>query len=462
MKSAVIFLAALVAASSAYGQGNETRLLPPYQKIHLQNGMTLLLMEQHEVPITSFNVIVRTGSVADPKGKEGLASLTAELLRKGTATRPADRIADGLDFIGAEFDVEASQDFTTVSAEFLTKDLGQGLDLLAEMLIEPSFPQAEFDKLVQQRISGIRSAKDQASGVIARYFNAFLYGSHPYARPVGGDETSLAAIRREDVTAFHHTYYIPANIVIAGAGDFEVAAMRRLLEQRFGSWPAKTPPRIELPRVEIPAGRRALLVDKPDSTQTYFYIGHTGISRTHPDRVAIAVINTLFGGRFTSRLNTALRVDSGLTYGASSRFDQRSQTGPFFISSYTRNETTEQAIATALEVLQTLHQEGVTASELESVKTYLKGQFPPTVETSDRLAATIAQLEFYGLDSTDIDSYYEKIDAVNIDRAQRIISMYFPLQEWSMVLVGKAAEIHSAVSKYAPALTIRSINDSGF
>jgi predicted Zn-dependent peptidase len=436
--------------------------LPPYTKLQLKSGMTVLLMEQHEVPIVSFNILVKTGSAADPRGKEGLASLTAELLRKGTGRRTAEQVSSDLDFIGGEFSMNAAADFTTGSAEFLKKDLREGLDLLSDILLDPVFPQAEVTKLAEQRIDGIKSAKDRADSVIGRYFAAYLYGQHPYARPVGGDERSLLAITRADILNFYATHYVPANVILAAAGDFDIAEMRALIEQRFNGWPSKNPPVIQIDSPAPVQGKRLLLVDKPDSTQTYFYIGNVGITRTNPDRTAIAAVNTIFGGRFTSRLNTALRVDSGLTYGARSGFEQRKAAGPFLISTYTRNASTEQAIDMALAILTTLHRDGITEAELASTKEYMKGQFPPTIETPDQLAATIVRLEFYGLDNSDINSYFAQIDAVTIESARRIIKQYFPLENLVFVLIGKASEIQGIVKNYAPVIETRAITQPGF
>jgi len=464
IKRALLFLClcASVPAADSMAAENASVKLPQYTKVQLRNGLTLLLMEQHEVPIVSFNIIVKTGSVADPQALPGVASLTAELLRKGTRTRSSDQVSAELDFIGGQFAMNATTDFTAGSAEFLKKDLAKGMVLMADILLNPVFPQEEVVKLIQQRIDGIKSAKDRADSVIGRYFATYLYGKHPYAKPVGGDETSLAAITRADVQKFYDTNYVPGNTIIAAAGDFTAAEMRAMVEQYFNAWPSGNPPTVQ---IEAPApvqGKRLLLVDKPDSTQTYFYIGNTGIGRTNPDRVGIAVVNTIFGGRFTSRLNTALRVDSGLTYGARSAFDQRKVAGPFLISTYTRNSSTEQAMDMALKVLSALHQDGITEKELSSVKEYMKGQFPPTIETSDELAATIARLEFYGLDESDVNSYFTKIDAVTIPETRRLIRQYFPLDNLVFVLIGKASEIQPVVKKYAPVVDTKPITQPGF
>ncbi len=436
--------------------------LPPFTKARLANGMTLLLMEQHEVPIVSFSIIVKSGSITDPNGKEGLASLTAELLRKGTRTRSSDQISADLDFIGGEFAMTANTDYSTGSAEFLKKDIREGMDLMTDILLSPTFPQDEVKKLIEQRIDGIKAAKDRADSVIGRYFSAYLYGKHPYAKPVGGDERSLATLTRDDVQKFYEANYVPANTILAVSGDFAAAEMRSMIDQRFGAWPSKNVPAVKFEEPTAVPGKRLLLVDKPDSTQTYFMIGNTGISRTNPDRVAIAVVNTVFGGRFTSRLNTALRVDSGLTYGARSQFDQRKVPGPFLISTYTKNSTTGEAIDMALKVLATLHEKGITETELSSTKAYMKGQFPPTIETTDALAATLARLEFFGLDESDINSYFSKIDAVTMADTRRVIEKYFPKENLVFVLIGKAGEIQPMVKKYATTIDTKTINQAGF
>ena len=464
IRSLLIVLSALFLFSCPLLAAEENSVrLPPYSKVQLENGMTLLLMEQHEVPLISFHIIVKeAGSIVDGRGKEGLASLTADLLRKGTSTRTAEEISTELDFIGGEFDMNASQDFTSGSAEFLKKDIRVGVDLVADVILNPVFPPAEVTKLIEQRVNGIKSAKDRAETVISRYFYKYLYGEAAYARPVNGDERSLADITREDIQKFYAENYIATNVTLAVAGDFATEEMRKLLEERFKAWPGgKWMVRDYAPRPPV-HGKRLLLVDKPDSTQTYFYIGNFGISRTYPDRVAIGLVNTLFGGRFTSRLNTALRINSGLTYGARSTFDQLRMQGPFMIASYTRNETTEKALDMTLEVLSNFREKGVTQTELDSARAYLKGQFPPTIETTDRLAAMIAHLQFYGLDEAEINSYYAKLDAVTLAEANQIIKQYFPVEDLVFVLIGKASEIQSTAKKYAPTVDVKTITQPGF
>jgi DNA-directed RNA polymerase len=364
--------------------------------------------------------------------------------------------------VGGQFITDVASDYASVSVQVMKKDTATGLDLLSDALLNATFPQEEVAKLVQQRVDAIKSDKDQALAVLPLYFDAFLYGTHRYARPRDGDEKSLPTITRDAVVKFYRADFTPANTILAVVGDFDRAEMERVLSQRFGSWTGRQAAAVDLPDQADVKGKRLLLVDKPDATQTYYSIGNVGVTRTNPDRVSIRVVNTVFGGRFASMLNTELRIRSGLTYGARSYFDQRKARGPFVISSYTRTETTEKAMDLTLEVVKRLHEKGFSRDELELAKSYIKGQFPPTVETSEQLASQLAQLEFYGLDEHEIDDFYAKIDAMTLEDAQRVIRQYFPLDNLVFVVIGKAAEISPVVGKYAPQMKTLSINEAGF
>lgn len=238
--------------------------------------------------------------------------------------------------------------------------------------------------------------------------------------------------------------------------------MRKRLENTFGAWPSRSVAPVVIPATPPEKGKRLLLIDKPDATQTYFAIGNIGIAVNDPDRVAIRVVNTIFGGRFTSELNEALRVESGYTYGAGSFFDSHKEPGPFEIGSFTKNATTVPAMDLALDVLQKLHQNGVTAQQLASAKSYIKGQYPPNIETSAQLARRIAYDEFYGLTDDEVNKLEERVDAVTPEMARQVIEKHFPLDNLVFVLIGKASEIRPLVSKYAAKMDQRSISDPGF
>jgi zinc protease len=451
---AVLFLASSAAAQTLH--------MPPHEKYVLKNGLTVLLLEKHGVPMINLYAIVKTGSAADPAGEDGLASVTAGLLRKGTKTRTAQQFAADLDYIGGAFEADSGADFGSVNAEFLTKDLTPGLDLFSDALLHPTFPQGEVEKLLAQVVDGVRGAKDDPQQVLGLYYYGYLYGTHSYGRPAGGDEVSLQRIKRDAIVKFYETNYTPANTLLAVAGEFNGAEMRKKLEDVFGGWPAHTVAVPPIPAAADVKSKRLLLVDKDDATQTYFAFGNVGIARNDPDRVAIRVVNTIFGGRFTSELNEALRVESGYTYGASSFFDSRKAPGPFGVFSFTKNETTTPAIDLAVQVLQKLHKQGVTDEQLKSAKSYIKGQYPPNIETSRQLAQIIATHEFYGLGDDEINQLEARVDAVTPEMAKQVIQKHFPSENLVFVLIGKASAIGPAVEKYAEKRDARAISEPGF
>ena len=440
----------------------QTLHMPPHEKYVLKNGLTVLLLEKRGVPMINVFAIVKTGAAADPAGQSGLASITAGLLRKGTKTRTAQQFAADLDYIGGEFEAEAGADFSSISAEFLSKDLQRGFAVFSDALLHPTFPQAEVEKLLAQSVDAVRGAKDDPQQVLGLYYDGYLYGTHPYGRPAGGDEASLPRVKRDAIVKLYEGNYAPGNTVLAVAGEFNGAEMREKLEEIFGGWPARAVAPEAIAATALVKGKRLLLVNKDDATQTYFAMGNVGIARNDPDRVAIRVVNTIFGGRFTSELNEALRVESGYTYGASSFFDSRKAPGPFGIFSFTKNETTAPAIDLALKVLQKFHKDGVTDQQLKSAKSYIKGQFPPNIETSKQLAQIIATYEFYGLGDDEINQLEARVDAVTPETAKQVIQKHFPAENLVFVLIGKASAIRAAVEKYAEKRDAREIAAPGF
>jgi len=453
--------AAAIAPAAARADVPPPTLVPAYERTVLPNGLTVLLLEHHEIPLVHFDIVVRAGSMTDPAGKEGLADLTFALLRKGTQRYSSEQLADELDFLGATLDGGVGHESAELQAEFLAKDVDAGLELLAEVLLRPTFPEAEVRKLVDLNVNGIREMKDNPRTVIGRYYDGFLFGSHAYARPVDGTETSVAALQVGDVKRFHADFVHPGATILSVAGDFAAADMRRKIEATFGGWKAAP---VSAPATAAPApskGRRVLLVDKPDATQTYFRIGNLGIERGNADEPSLEVVNTIFGGRFTSWLSTELRIKSGLSYNAHSAFVRRRAPGSFYISSFTRTDDTGKAVDLALEVLERLHRTGPSEEELQSSKNYIRGQYPPDFETAGQLAGAAADLEFYGLDRDTINGFTQRTDAVTLTEAKRVIAKRYPRKDLAIVLVGQAAKVRKIASKYG-AVTEKRTADPGY
>ncbi len=462
----------LFSGMGAFAQSTSAKIVPPpprpyvlpaYERVVLPNGLTVLLLEKHEVPLASATLLLRSGSVADPADKEGTAALTAALLRKGTATRTADQISSDADSIGMLYSAGATLDATSVSIDFLKKDQAAALALLTDVVLHPAFAPAEVTKLVAQQGDAVRAAKDQPQAVLPLYYRKFLYGGHPYGRPTMGDEVSLKGITRDDILAFYKMNYTPGNAILAVAGDFDAKAMRAALQSSFGGWQGKAPAPVVLAKLPLQQGRRLLLIDKPDATQTYFAIGNVGIDATNPSRGEIDVVNSLFGGRFTSLLNTELRIKTGYTYGANSSFSENRVPGAFTIATFTKNATTVPAIDKTFEAMDTLHAKPFTDVELTSAKNTLAGSLPPRLESSQSLANTMARNELYSISRDDFNRNLVQAQGTTNEQEKAVLAKDFPTSaNVVIVVVGKASEIAPTLAKYTPNITTRKISDPGF
>jgi predicted Zn-dependent peptidase len=418
-------------------------------------------MPKPGVPLVNFHVLVRGGVESEPEGLAGISSVTAQLLRKGTARRTADQYSSELDGLGGEFNVGGNDQAVVANSEFLRKDFDKGLDLTADAILHASFPETEVKKALAQRIDAVRAQKDNPQAAISQYFRAFFYGAkHPYGRPA--DETTLRQIDRDKIAEYAKRLYVGKNLIVIVSGDFDTAAAQTAVTKVFGEAPAGSE-YPWAPEVRPVAASRLLLIDKPDATQTYFRIAQPGISRTDPDRTTMQLLNTLFGGRFTSMLNDALRVNSGLTYGASSILDLEREPGAMTISTYTRTETTEKAMDMALDVLKGMNANGITAEQLASVKAYVKGTYPrQALETSNQIANVLGDIEIFGLNRGEVDDLFSRIDAVTLEQANAALKKHFRPDNLTFVVLGNASKIRDAVKKYAPTMKEVSVKEPGW
>ena len=426
--------------------------LPDFTRVELDNGTVLILTHKPDVPMISVSAVLRGGAVADPEGRNGLASLFASLLEKGAGERDAAQFAAAVDSVGGQLTASAGLEAITISGNFLSRDTDLMVDLLGDMLLEPALDADEMEKLRDRTINFIRAAKDtNLNALLPIYGSAFLFGDHPYGNPVSGSETTLAAISHDDVTDFYEQQVGGDRLIISVSGDFDELPVLDRLTHQFGSWRAAAVP---LPEVEASgpeSGRRVLLIDKPGATQTYFWIANIGVSRRFEQRAPLNLANTIFGGRFTSMLNTALRVESGLTYGASSRLTRPTQPGSVAIISYTGTDTTVEAIDTALGVLTELHGGSIDEDMLGSARNYILGQFPTVLETAEQIGAQLAVLEAYGLDVGYINNYGSELLATDSKAITGVIEAVYPSpDDLVFVLLGDAESIRESITKYGP------------
>ncbi len=436
--------------------------LPAYEKFTLENGLTVYFMEQHEVPLIYVSAIFPAGATKDGK-MNGLASLTSECMMYGTDTYTKDQIEETVDYIGAGLNVSASLEYSSLYSYFLKDNQDEMFPIIKEVIANPVFPNDEFEKRKQRWLVELEQEKESPRSVIGSYFKKFVYEDNPYGNPVDGTKESVAEISVDQVRNFYRLEYKPETSAIAVVGDFSSAEMKEKISNLFNKWnPEKSRPTTDI-NYDIPVHNksRVLLVNKDDSHETTFYIGQYGITRNNPDYIPVQVINTILGGRFTSWLNAALRINSGLTYGAGSYFSPYKNSGTFIISSFTETSTTFEAIDMALDVLDSLHSTGIDEETLTSAKNYIKGQFPPDYETSGNLASLLVRMFYYKISDSFINDFQKNVDELTLQKANEIIKKYFPEKNLQLVLIGKSGELKDEVSKYGE-VYLKEIKDVGF
>ena len=427
----------------------QTYQLPDYTTFTLPNGLVVNLMEQREVPVIALSVILPAGAIYDGE-KAGLASLTADALKLGTKNYTKTQLDEALDFVGANIYTFARKEYASLNAKFASKDKEDILNIIKEILLSPTFDATEYEKEKNRTLVALERQKESPRSIIQSYFDVLLYGDHVYGNIPQGTATTVGALKTADLKEFYATNYSPNGSAISIAGDFSSKEMKTRITKLFSEWKKSTTEKTNLASSPLPkpSESRVLLVNKDDAKESTFYIGSLGISRNDPEFVDVSIINTLFGGRFTSMLNDELRVNSGLTYGANSRFDPLKHGGSFMISTFTANETTEAALDKTFEVLERLHSKGLDEKSLASAKNYVKGQFPPKYETVSQLSGLLGEMFWYDFDKSYINNFQQKVDALDLKKANDIIETYFPKDKLQMVLIGKASEIKKIAEKY--------------
>lgn len=405
----------------------------------LDNGAVLLVAERPSLPMVVVSIMVKTGAVADPAQKAGLANLTAELLTRGTKQHDAQAFAEELDFLGASLGTDADYEATTLSLTTLTKNLDQAMGLFSEVLLTPTFPQKELEQKKTEIEGGLKSQEEQPGWVAQRTFLASLYPNHPYGRQVEGTPETLSTLTQADVQTFHHTYYRPHNAIITFTGDVTQAQAATLVEKHLADWKPAPLPDLAWPEAE-PMNAARIPIDKKVS-QANIILGHYGIARSNPDYYALLLINYVFGARGTeSRLMKRIREELGLVYYIGSDFSPRKHAGPFSISLQTKNESTMQAIQESLEALRQLTAQGLTQEELDAAKAYFINSFPLRLDSNRDIASLLPVLEFYELGLDYPDRYADLIGQVTLEKTQSVAKTYLHPGQLLQVIVADLTE----------------------
>ena len=448
----MVLAAAALALTLAAGPAPAAPVqLPAYTRTTLKNGLVVYIMPTQRLPLVDFRLLVRAGSVNDAVGKEGLASLTADLLTQGAGPRNAQQIAGDIAFVGGSLEASAGTEQVILTCEVLKKDFGIGLELLHDVAVNPTFPAEEFARKKDETLGTIASQKDDPGTVANQALGPFLLGTSPLAHPSIGWEKSVRALTRDDVARFHARHVRPDNAMLAVVGDVEPRAVLAALEKAFADWRAGgEKPGDAYQPVPQPRGRSVLIVNKPEVTQTQIRLACMGVPRNHPDYYPITVANTILGAGFTSRLVNEIRVVQGLTYSISSRFGMFRNAGTFRVSTFTKNESIRKTIDETLKVVKALLEGGPSEEELAKAKRYLTGQFPLGLQAPDALAAQLLDIEFYGLDPKYVETFNDRINAVTMTDCRRALKSYFCADDLRILVVSNPEVAKQALGGLGP------------
>lgn len=416
--------------------------VPAVESTTLSNGLELVVVEMHKVPVVDVSLVTAAGSVRDPADLPGLATFTATMLQQGAGRRGALDIADEAAYLGASLNTSASYDAAIASIHVPKRRLGPALDLLADVVLRPTFLDTEVTRQRELRRTQILQQQDQPVVMANLAFSAIVFGTaHPYGRPLNGTQTSVAALTRDRVAQFYATCYRPNSSRLLIVGDVTMDEAKRLVTERFGGWARGDLPQISDLAAPAAAVRTIYLVDKPGAAQSVFRIGEVGVSRSTQDYFALQVLNTILGGSFTSRLNQNLRETHGYTYGASSQFDMRRMPGPFLAASSVVTAKTDSALIEFMRELRRIRDEAVPQAELDKAKAYISLGLPSDFETTGRTAARIRELLLYDLPLDYYATFIPRINSVATDDVQRVARQYLDPDHLAIVIVGDKTKI---------------------
>jgi zinc protease len=421
--------------------------LPSPQRSQLANGLTVYLLEQHNLPIVSANLVVLSGSEQNPNTKPGLAAFTADMLDEGTQKRPALQIAKDVAQIGATLSTGSSSDSSSIAVRTLKTNVDEAFDLLSDVTLNPAFAPNEIERIRNDRLTQLRQQRDNPNAIASRVFAQVVYGDkHPYGFIELGTSDSLKTLSRDDLVSFWKTGYVPRNAALIVAGDLTSAELQALAEKYFGQWTGEATKAVT-PAVEQKAQRRVVLVDRGKSPQTALRIGEIGVPRANPDYVSIEVMNTALGGLFSSRINMNLREKNGYTYGAGSQFAFRRGPGPFVVGTGVRTDVTAPAVKEIFIELKRMRTEPLSVEELSLSKDSFERSLPGLFETTPQSAATIGQLFVYNLPLDYYSTLPAKIQSVTAGEVQRVAAQYLTPEKMVVVAVGDKSNIEAGLKK---------------
>lgn len=420
---------------------------PAYSEMKMKNGLEVVVVEHHEQPVASIWLAIKAGDVLDPEGKSSLASYTGSLVNKGTKDKDAKKLAEWIESVGGTFSAQTGYDETVFALTVLKEYLPTAYQYLADVILNPTFPEDEFLEEQKRAKTGIEFEKSDPDAMANRHFDEVVYGNHPYATHPTGE--SVEAVTRADVVAFHKKNYVANNALLFVVGDVKQGDVKKDVDKYFGKWATGTPDVAKYAAAPERTAKNIALYHRPGSVQTELRVGHLGLKPTDPDWPAVAVGNRVLGGGATGRLFLDLREKHGWTYGAYSQFNKEKDRGAFWAEASCRTEVTDSALTAMIAHVTDIATKPVSDAELEGAKSYIVGNFPTTIETPSQIAAQIGQVKLLGLDKTYLENYRKEVAKVTKADVQAAMKKHIQPDKLAIVAVGDAGAIKARLEPIA-------------
>lgn len=419
--------------------------LAPIQKFQLSNGVKVVLMEKHEVPLMQLNILVRTGSVNDSENKVGLANLTLDMMDEGAAGKSSLELADAIDFLGARISTNAGLNYSQASLHSPLSKFDDALKILADIVLRPDFPAKELERKKKDRLTSLMQMHDQPTAIAVAAFNQIVFGKeHPYGRMT--NETAIKGFTVDDLKNFYTKYFKANNAIIVAVGDIKKDALKELLEKAFGKWQkgeVKDQKIADAPQV---ANRIVYIIDKPGAAQSVISIGRIGVARSTTDYFPITIMNTILGGSFSSRLNQNLREKNGYTYGARSGFSFRESAGPFTASASVQTEVTDKALTEFFNELNGISRP-IPAEDISRGKNYVALRYPGNFQAVQEIAGQLSEMIQFNLPESYFNDYVSNMLNVSGEAVQNAAKKYIVTDQMAIIVVGDRAKVEEGIKK---------------
>jgi predicted Zn-dependent peptidase len=422
-------------------------VIPTPHETVLSNGLTVVVVEDKRLPLVSYRLALAVGGAYDPPALPGLTDLLAGLLPEGTESKTSRQIADAVARMGASLSAGANSDYTIVAASALAHFSDNVLELMADVILNPSFPENEVDLARQNTKESLRQQRAQPSFLASEMVARVMFGDHPYS-VVAPTPESIDRSTRDEFVSFHRAKFVPNNAVFIVVGDVKFEKILARLEALFSGWNRGDKLAPNFPAPPVRSSRKAYLIDRPGSAQSNIVIANSGIVRTSPDYFPMLLMHTVLGATASSRLFMNLREEKGYTYGAYSNLDARRSAGTFRATAEVRSVVTGDSLKEFFFELERIRNDKVSEKEIADAKSYLTGVFPVRLETQEGLIDQLVQIKMLSLAKDYLETYRDNVQAVTIDQIQRVAQAYVKPDQAALVVVGDGATVLDQIKPY--------------